>query len=81
MLLSPHNSLRYVKSLASCRRPGNPRRVSSFPERQGFVIRIEGMKNRQPAFESLHKVAILAAYRHDTAFLVTICTPSEQRTL
>src|ERR1700722_13153307 len=32
------------------------------------AICIEGMKNRQPAFESLHKVAILAADRHDTLF-------------
>jgi hypothetical protein len=43
------------------------------------VIRIGGMKNRQPAFKSLHKVAILAAYRHDTPFSPRFCTPSGQR--
>jgi hypothetical protein len=46
-----------------------------------LVIRIEGMKNRQPAFKSLHKVAILAAYRHDTPFSPRFCTPRVQRTL
>lgn len=46
-----------------------------------MVIRIEGMKNRQPAFKSLHKVAILAAYRHDIAFLVTILYASTTNTL
>lgn len=59
------------------RRPGDPRRVSRFPERQGFVVRIECMKYCQPAFKSLHKVAILAAYRHDTPFSPRFCTYTE----